>query len=48
MKSQLTTNINIRLNRDDFNALNKQATKMRVPMSTYCRTKLTQDLETLE
>ena len=45
MKANLITNINIRLNPEDMNALKKEASKLRVPISTYCRTKLTQDLE---
>ena len=48
MKYNLVTNINIRLSQEDFNSLNKQASKTRVSMSTYCRTKLTQDLEPTE
>ena len=44
----LVTNINIRLGQEDFSALNKQESKMRVPISTYCKTKLTQDLEPTE
>jgi predicted DNA binding CopG/RHH family protein len=43
-RKNLETNINIRLNLDDMNVLKKQAEKLRVPISTYCRTKLTQDI----
>ena len=43
-RKNLETNINIRLNLDDMNVLKKQAEKLRVHISTYCRTKLTQDI----
>ena len=48
MKYNLVTNINIRLGQEDFSALNKQESKMRVPISTYCKTKQKQDLEPTE
>jgi len=47
-KSNLVSNINIRLNIDDMNVLQKEASKLRVPVSTYCRTKLTQHIKHLE
>jgi predicted DNA binding CopG/RHH family protein len=43
-RKNLETNINIRLNLDDMIVLKKQAEKLRIPISTYCRTKLTQDI----
>ena len=43
-RKNLETNINIRLNLDDMIVLKKQAERLRVPISTYCRTKLTQDI----
>ena len=43
-RRNLETNINIRLNLDDMNVLKKETEKLRVPISTYCRTKLTQDI----
>ena len=43
-KKNLETNINIRLHLDDMIVLKKKADKLRVPISTYCRTKLTQDI----
>ena len=43
-RKNLETNINIRLNLDDMNVLKKETEKLRVPISTYCRTKLTQDI----
>jgi len=44
-KPKLTVNINMRLSVNDLQALERQALKLRVPLSTYCRTKLTQDIE---
>ena len=46
-KSKLVSNVNIRLNLEDMNVLRTEAEKLRVPVSTYCRTKLTQDLHFL-
>ena len=43
-RRNLETNINIRLNLDDMNVLKKETEKLRVPISMYCRTKLTQDI----
>ena len=43
-RKNLETNINIRLNLDDMNVLKKETEKLRVPISMYCRTKLTQDI----
>ena len=43
-RRNLETNINIRLNLDEMNVLKKQAEKLRAPILTYCRTKLTQDI----
>ena len=43
-RKNLETNINIRLNLDDMIVLKEQADRLRVPISTYCRTKLTQDI----
>jgi len=42
---KLVTNINIRLNPNDMKALKKEADKLRVPVSTYCRTQLTQHIK---
>ncbi len=44
-KSRLVTNVNIRLNYEDMKVLQSEAEKLRVPVSTYCRTKLTQDIQ---
>ena len=44
-KSRLVTNVNIRLNYEDMKVLQDEAEKLRVPVSTYCRTKLTQDIQ---
>ncbi len=41
---RLVSNINIRLNLEDMKVLKEEARKLRVPVSTYCRTKLTQDI----
>ena len=43
-RKNLETNINIRLHLDDMIVLKEQADRLRVPISTYCRTKLTQDI----
>jgi hypothetical protein len=43
-KSRLVTNVNIRLNHEDMRVLQTEADKLRVPVSTYCRTKLTHDI----
>ena len=43
-RRNLETNINIRLNLDEINVLKKQTEKLRAPILTYCRTKLTQDI----
>ena len=43
-RKNLETNINIRLHLDDMIVLKEQAERLRVPISTYCRTKLTQDI----
>jgi len=39
------SNVNIRLNSNDLKTLRDEANKMRVPLSTYCRTILTKHLE---
>lgn len=44
---RLVSNINIRLNLEDMEVLRDEAKKLRVPVSTYCRTKLTQHIEQL-
>jgi len=44
-RQRLVSNVNIRLNLEDMNVLRSEAEKLRVPVSTYCRTKLTQDLK---
>jgi hypothetical protein len=46
-KARLVSNINIRLNLSDMKVLEQEAAKLRVPVSTYCRTKLTQHIEQL-
>ena len=43
-KPKLTVNVNMRLLVNDLQAYERQALKLRVPLSTYCRTKLTQDI----
>ena len=43
-RKNLETNINIRLHLDDIIVLKEQADRLRVQVSTYCRTKLTQDI----
>jgi len=43
--SRLVSNINIRLNVEDMKVLQNEADKLRVPVSTYCRTKLTHDIK---
>ena len=43
--THLVTNVNVRLNLDDMKKLKSEAKKLRVPVSTYCRTKLTKDLK---
>ena len=48
MDSQrLITHVNIRLNEQDMLALKEEAKKLRVPVSTYCRTQLTKHIEQL-
>lgn len=44
---RLISNINIRLNVEDMKVLKEEARKLRVPVSTYCRTKLTQHIKQL-
>tara|TARA_B100001057_G_C22686855_1_gene886077 strand:+ start:126 stop:263 length:138 start_codon:yes stop_codon:yes gene_type:complete len=44
MENLLVENVNIRLSYSDMKVLKAKAEKMRVPVSTYCRTKLTQDI----
>jgi len=44
---RLVSNINIRLNLEDIEVLRDEAKKLRVPVSTYCRTKLTQHIKQL-
>ena len=44
MENLLVENVNIRLSYNDMRVLKEKAEKMRVPVSTYCRTKLTQDI----
>lgn len=43
---KLESNINVRLNLEDINALKKEASKLRIPLSTYCRMKLSQSIKT--
>ena len=45
---RLVSNINIRLNLEDMKVLKEEASKLRIPVSTYCRTKLTEHIEHLE
>ena len=45
--THLVTNVNVRLNLDDMKKLKNEAKKLRVPVSTYCRTKLTEHIEQL-
>ncbi len=44
---RLVSNINIRLNLEDMKVLKEEASKLRIPVSTYCRTKLTEHIEQL-
>ena len=44
---RLVSNVNIRLNLEDMNVLKQEASKLRIPLSTYCRTKLTQHIKQL-
>ena len=44
MENLLVENVNIRLSYNDMRVLKEKAEKMRVPVSTYYRTKLTQDI----
>jgi predicted DNA binding CopG/RHH family protein len=44
---RLISNVNIRLNIEDMNILKQEASKLRIPLSTYCRTKLTEHIEQL-
>jgi|GEM_PF-3252462 hypothetical protein len=43
-QNNLVTNVSIRLNLDDMEVLRKEARKLRVPVSTYCRTMLTKNI----
>lgn len=43
-RTRLVSSVNIRMDLDDMNILREKAKKKRVPVSTYCRTKLTSDL----
>ena len=43
-KARLVSSVNIRMDLEDMNILREKAKKKRVPVSTYCRTKLTSDL----
>lgn len=45
--NRLISNINIRLNLEDMRVLKEEANKLRIPVSTYCRTKLTEHIEQL-
>jgi len=45
--NRLVSNINIRLNLEDMRVLKEEANKLRIPVSTYCRTKLTEHIEQL-
>lgn len=42
---KLESNINVRLNLEDINALKQEASQLRVPLSTYCRMKLAQSIK---
>lgn len=44
---KLISNVNIRLNLEDMNVLKREASKLRIPLSTYCRTKLTEHIQQL-
>ena len=46
-KTRLVSNINVRLSLDDMNAIRHEAEKLRMPVSTYCRTKLTEHIQEL-
>ena len=41
--THLVANVNVRLNLDDMKKLKNEAKKLRVPVSTYCRTILTRE-----
>ena len=45
--NRLVSNINIRLNLEDMRVLKEEANKLRIPVSTYCRTKLNEHIEQL-
>ena len=42
---RLVSNINIRLNLEDIRVLKEEASKLRIPVSTYYRNKLTEHIE---
>ena len=46
-KTRLVSNINVRLSLDDMNAIRHKAEKLRMPVSTYCRIKLTEHIQEL-
>lgn len=39
--------VNIRMDSDDLDNLKKEAEKLRVPVSTYCRVQLTKHVQNL-
>tara|TARA_B110001454_G_scaffold208168_1_gene220365 strand:- start:480 stop:626 length:147 start_codon:yes stop_codon:yes gene_type:complete len=43
-KVRLVENVNIRIQLDDMRILRKNADKLRMPISTYCRTKIVENL----
>ena len=45
-KENLETSVHIRLHNSDMDKIRTKAKKLRMPISTYCRSKITETLET--
>ena len=47
-KENLETSVHIRLHNSDMDVIKSKAKELRMPVSTYCRSKITEDIQTLE
>jgi len=43
-KENLETSVHIRLHNSDMDVIKSKASKLRMPISTYCRTKIVENL----
>ena len=47
-KIRLVENVNIRIELEDMKILRRNASKLRMPISTYCRSKIVENLNEIK